>query len=457
VLEAVFSGHEGFITLAVIMVGMGGLIAFRLGRGKVNNPGLRAAWVSAALAIVVLTMWSNGGAADKPTECIINKDLWEPFRTVQGRLNAGMFVPFGLLGVMATRRPMHVLTMGVLLSAAIETVQSLAAVVSRTCDTSDFVANSSGVAAGVLLGMVITHLPPRDATPKPRASRQRTRFVVLAGVLLICLPWVGWITPRVVERTISDTAASSEQRNAIQQAVQQALGDSYSTGSVTFTAGDNGQGSVMASLNSLHGKGAGAAELSWPQKEQFTVDLVPTAVESGYAFTVSGAPRSADTKEHALDIAETYARRHASWALENAKVTVRALDDETNIGWLVNWRRWEGDVLLPMRLDVQIEPSGRITNLIQRNIEDPELPAVRYTEEEAWRNFERHFNQATEMKRSAATLLAVRRQNSWGVDWLLGAEDKKDLFSASVDAVTGEVRGASQHPRLSEGADGAQN
>ncbi|MCW5254107.1 VanZ family protein [Streptomyces sp. SHP 1-2] len=456
-LEAVFSGHEGFIVLALILVGVGGLTTYRLGRGRVENPGLYAAWVSAALTIVILTMWSNGGMAEKATECIINKDIWEPFRTVQGRLNAGMFVPFGLLGVMATRRTVFVLTAGVLLSAAIETVQSLAAVVSRICDTSDFVANSCGAAAGVLLGVLITRLPPVDATPKLQASSRRTRFAVLAGVLLICLPWVGWITPRVVERTVSDTVASSEQRDAIKELIQQALGKGYWIGSVTFTEGDGGQGSVMASINSSHGEGAGAAELNWPRKDQFTIDLVPTAVESGYALTVSGAAHEAATKEQAFNIAKTYASRHTPESLEGSEVMIKALDEDTNIGWIVSWRRWEGDVLLPMRLDIQIEPSGRMTNLIQRNIKDPELPAVRYTEEEAWRIFESNSNLATDMKRGTATLLAVRRKESWGVDWLLGAEDKMNLYSASVDAVTGEVRDASQHPRSSEGTVGTRN
>jgi hypothetical protein len=209
----------------------------------------------------------------------------------------------------------------------------------------------------------------------------------------------------------------------------------------------------MASLNSPQGKGAGAAELNWPDREQFTVNLVPSRIQRGFSLSVPGAPGQAKTEQQALAIATTYAERHAAWALSASQATATALDQDTNIGWLVSWRRWRGPVLMPMRLDIQIEPSGRITDLIQRDISDPELPTVHYTESQAWSAFYTKFNIApTSVRRADPTLLAVRRDNGWGVDWLLGAESDDDIYSVSVDAVTGNIHNASQQPRSSEDA-----
>lgn len=450
-LEAVFNGHSGFIAASLALVAAGWYATWRLGRGRVINRGLYAAWTSAAVAIVALTMWSTGGTLDKAIECVVNKDVLEPLRTTQGRLNAGMFVPFGVLGVLATRRYIPVLTLGLLLSAAIETVQSLAPFVSRICDTSDFVANSIGTACGVALGALITRWDSGEATLS-RTNTQRVQLSALAGILLIGVSWAGWITPRVVERTITDIAPSSAQRQAVAKAVQKSLGRDYSIGTISFITDDGENGSVLASLNSSHGEGAGAAELSWPNEEQFTVNLIPSQVESGHALTVPGATGQANTAQQALSIATAYAERHASWALIDSKATVTALDDEENIGWMISWRRWSGPVLMPMRLDIQVEPSGRITDLILREIADPKLPRVRYSEEKAWSTFSDHFElDEKAAKRSEPTLLAVRRGEEWGVDWLLGAELDDELFSASIDAMSGEVRNPSRHPRSSEG------
>lgn len=450
-LRAVFGGHEGFIVLALIVVGAGGLITWRSLRGRSANAGMHACWAAASLGIVALTMWTDGTTVDTVAECVINKDVLEPFRTVQGRLNAGMFVPFGVLGVLATRRPLLVLSLGVLLTASIETVQSVVPLVARICDSSDLVANVAGVVAGVALGMLVTRLDSGGAA-LPRKATRRFQISALTAVVLIGASWAVWITPRVVERTVNDIPATAAQTDAVTDAVREALGEDYSVESVQFTAGEGDKGSVTAALRSPHGSGAGAAELSWPGREQFTVNLVPTQLDAGHALTVTDAgSKEAATKEEAEDIATTYARRHAPWGVKDAKVSVTPLDKETNIGWMVSWRRRHNGVLLPMRLDIQIEPSGRITDLIMRDIADPELPAVRYSEEQVWATFNSHFGLSQDEGEREAGPMAVRRDDGeWGVDWMLSATTDTELFTTFVDAVTGKIRNPARVPVQSD-------
>src|SRR5690606_21032490 len=122
------------------------------------------------------TTWTTGSFGDSAV-CVVNKDILEPFRGIQGLLHAGMFVPSRLLGVMATRRPALVALLGVLLSAAIETLKGSASVVGRLCDTSDLVANSTGVLAGTAFGMILTRF---DADTEKRLAHRTVRIMMIA-------------------------------------------------------------------------------------------------------------------------------------------------------------------------------------------------------------------------------------------------------------------------------------
>ncbi|MFE1962970.1 VanZ family protein [Streptomyces sp. NPDC059479] len=445
-LTAVFRGHEGFIVVGLLLTILGGLIAYRVARPRSQRPVIYAFWISSAVSLVALTMWTTGGGTGF-SECVINKDVMEPFRTTQGRLNAGMFVPFGLLGVMATRRPAVTLGFGLLLSAGIETVQGTTSLVGRLCDTSDLVANSAGVVVGVLIGAVLNSL---DKDQQPLSSRSTRGAVVAVGLGAVLLggTWGLFVSPRVVERTVSDIGASDNQEEAIATAVRQAFGNVYAVSSVKFTPGeDNQAGTIMASLARTGSGGDGAAELKWPGKGEFNVNLIPSRVEEGHGYSVDGAPAGANTKEDAELIATKYAERHASWGLDNSEITVEPVDEDKNFGWMVSWRRWNGKVLLPMRLDILIEPSGKLTDLITRNIPDPELPPVKHSEKEAWDSLAAHFSlKGEEFEKIEPVLLAQQRGSSWRVNWILTLQTEKEYYSATIDATTGKIYTPEKRP-----------
>ncbi|WP_405987318.1 VanZ family protein [Streptomyces sp. NBC_00872] len=402
--------------------------------------------MSSVVSLVALTMWTTGGGTGI-SECVVNKDVMEPFRTIQGRLNAGMFVPFGLFGVMATRRPAVTLGLGLLLSAGIETMQGTVSLVGRLCDTSDLVANSAGVVVGVLIGAALNGLG-KDQQPLSGRSTRGAMVAVGLGAVVLGGAWGLFVSPRVVERTVSDIGASQAQEEAIASAVRHTFGNEYAVGSVQFTPGEDGQaGTIMASLARTGSGGDGVAELKWPGKEEFNVNLIPSRVEEGHGYSVDGIPARADKKEDAERMATKYAERHASWGLDNSEITVEPVDQDQDSGWMVSWRRWNGKVLLPMRLDVLIEPSGKLTDLMTRNIPDPELPPVKRSEKEAWNSLEEHFSlKGEKFERMEPALLAQQRDGSWRVNWLLALKTEKTYYSATVDATTGRMYTPEERP-----------
>ncbi|MGW9499014.1 VanZ family protein [Streptomyces prasinus] len=449
-LTAVFRGHEGFIVVGLIIVAIAATVTYRTARTRTSRPGIYALWISATTSLVVLTTWTTGTVSDSAV-CVINKDFLEPFHGTQGILNAGMFVPFGLLGVTATRRPALVALLGVLLSAAIETVQGSASVVGRLCDTSDLLANSTGVLAGTALGMILTLF---DADKGKQLASRTARIMMLVScitVAAITATWIFRISPQVVERTVNDVEASKAQKEAIASAVQSAFGDQYSIASVQFTHGEENNGTVMAALSSKEHTGAGSAELTWPDTDQLSINLVPATVEEGHSFRIPNAPNSAETKAKARKIAIAYAKQYAPWALEDSQLSIAPLDASENIGWLASWRKWQGEILLPMRLDVQLEKSGRLTDLIARNIPDPDLPPVRWKIDRAWTVLESHFADSLRGgERQEPVLLAEHREGRWRVDWLLTIQTEDDHYSAIVDASTGELHSPEHIPRTAQ-------
>ncbi|MFI0263955.1 VanZ family protein [Streptomyces sp. NPDC017056] len=427
-LTAVFRGHEGFIVAAIVISFLAAAVTYTVARRRARRPLIASLWAASIVAIGCLTLWTDGG--ESLATCTVNKDVLEPFTTEQGQLNVTMLFPFGLLGVLATRRLPLMAALSVLFPALIETVQAVAPLVGRLCDTSDLVANAAGAMAGTAVGYVANRL---TRTP-PTATAVKHYVACAAGALAVAGMAAGFITPVVATRTQSDVVAGNNQEKAIAGALHDAFGGRYTPESVTYTPGEDGRGTLMATFPE------GAAELAWPSREQLTVNLIPEKVEPGKSFPVPSAAGPVADNQSAERIAIAYARQFAPWGLKGSKVSVRRIDEKANLGWLVSWRQWRGKVLLPMRLDVVIQPSGRLSDLIARNIDAPGLPAVSVTEDQAWKAFEKHIgHQGGVSEHVEAVLLAERRDGAWRVHWRLSAKKGRETSAGIVDATTGTV------------------
>ncbi|MEU8292835.1 hypothetical protein [Streptomyces pseudogriseolus] len=96
-----------------------------------------------------------------------------------------------------------------------------------------------------------------------------------------------------------------------------------------------------------------------------------------------------------------------------------------------------------MRLDIGVEPSGRLTDLRVRRVDDPALPQAHVGEAQAWETFARHFRISVAVEeREQAVLQAERRGGHWRIHWRLSAREGGMRHSAVVDATDGSIHSA---------------
>lgn len=438
VLDAVFSGHLGFVVVACLIAAAAGYLTYKAARTRWHRPAIHALWASSGVSVVLLTMWSPGGGVSPASECVINKDVAESFTQTQGLMNMGMFIPFGLLGVLATRRPALVLPAGILLSATIEVAQATVPFLDRMCDTTDLLSNSAGTVIGVALGLLLTLSDRQPPTPENLSGRHLA-IGITAVTAALAGAWALYVTPIVIEWSDSATSATDDQRRAIEESVQEAFGGHYTVKSTQFVRGGSGTGTVTAILDSGAETASGSAELSWPDKENFNVHVLPSVFETGHSYPITETTGSVSTPEEAEVIVRTYAEQFMPWGVQGSELSVHPVENG-ELGWMASWRRWDGDILLPMRLDVTIEADGNLTDLLTRRVDDPELPEVTVTEEAAWQLLETHFSlEHAAPERHEPVHLAERHEGEWRVHWLMTLEAGTETYYGTVDATTGEV------------------
>ncbi|MFD7121847.1 VanZ family protein [Streptomyces sp. NPDC059922] len=448
-LYAVFQGHGTFVFLAIMLSVAVAVLRYKTARASVDHPVMHALLAGAVAAVISLTLWSTASPAQKPRICVINGDLLEPFSTDQGILNAGLFFPVGLLGVLATRQVLGTLIGGVLLTLTIETLQGALTFLGRGCDTSDLQMNSLGVLLGVLLGWIISYFEKRDVKMWRPAS-PRNSLVGICILSVISITWFAFITPQRVSRTVGIGQANSDQQNAAREAVENAFGDHYKIKAINFASGPDGSGTVVASFAD------GFAELSWPDRREFkaSLDISNTGKPSGYP--VGGSGKAPSDEQDSRKIARDYASAHAPWGLVGAEPLTVKVGSKAELGWMTSWRRRNADgVLMPMRLDVQVDRTGRVSQLITRNVEDPVLQAPEVTKDAAISVFLDKVNSSGEKDpdlKVDVELIAKEVDGRWRTEWLVFAQASGDAITANVDAVSGQVITFNRQPVTDDGA-----
>ncbi|MFE0728297.1 VanZ family protein [Streptomyces antibioticus] len=435
-IEAVFQHHPAFLASAVTITFVAGCVVFLLARRHASRgrAALYGLWAASATGPILLTSWSGSGVLTY--ECALNTDVASALTSTQGQLNLVLFAPYGLCAALASRRPLFAAVTGMVFTLTVETVQATIPFVSRLCDTDDLFTNTLGTCTGALLAALLLRWMP-TGVPISRATVRRTTTVLAPAVSVIAVVWLLAIDIVRVQPPVQQVPrATAVQSEALAKAVKNAFASTYQPDSPHYVDNGDGTAVVTAALPS-----GGFVELSWPDREKFTAHFTPSHYGEGvHAYKVPGISRSVTTADGAQEIATAYASDYAPWAASDSKVTVRRIDDKADVGWMVEWRRWKNDVLMPMRLNIAVEPSGRIIDLIARNVADPELPEQRITEAEAWEIFDR--SQKIESRaedRQQPTYLAQRRENRWRVHWLLSVRQGSTLRSAAIDATDGSV------------------
>jgi hypothetical protein len=432
VLSAVFRGHPYELVATIVLSLLAAAGAFAHSRSKGRRPWPYAAFSASITAALCLTLWRSGSTT--PSQCTVNRDLLEPFLTEQGLLNAALFVPIGVFGVLATRHPLAVALAAPLLSATIEVVQTTSSFVARGCDSSDLEMNTFGAVTGVLatcLALVLIEVPVHQVKYRARVIWRSAGSVAAINALVLV-----FFVHLVFTDSTSLEFATPDKSSAAKSAVRTAFGNHYRISAVQYRKGYGGTpGTLFITLDK------GSAELSWPDKQEFTASLAPDGTSGASYFPVTGITGRPRNAADAEAIATAYAAHRYPWGLTQSQPHSEPVGDNAELGWMISWRRTHGAILMPMRLDIQIDRSGRVSQLLTRHVDDP-----------------RHLSPATVTRQQAITaalasadtgrtrghatgtqLLAVKNHHTWHTYWLIGVHTSighdTQLY---IDASTGK-------------------
>lgn len=457
--SAIFNDQAGFIATALTAAFLVAALCFWFAHRSGKRPWSHAAFGASIAAEVALTLFLPSGAAVAEARhvCVINRNYAEPFATQQGLLNLLLFVPIGFFGLMALRSLLPVVAGTILLSLSTELLQTLVPGVNRGCDSSDLEMNALGGLVGIAIAWAALHLTKHPISPLRRHARPTAvgSAIVLVGAGIAAAVW---ITPVAVDAT-SLQFTGDEEKAAAQRAVRQAFGDHYKISNVQLQTGvDDNPDTLLIALDK------GSAELSWPDASQLNVSLENSSQTTSASFPVPGTGQQKITGEDALPIAGRYAQEHYPHELRGAEPHVYPVGDRAELGWIVSWRRRNSaGVLMPVRLDVQINTAGRVSQLLVRSIDDPaSLPKPTVDKKAAQSTALKALHQPTghEVRVAESELLAVQREGEWRSQWLTSFEtdDKSVVIDPIyVDANTGKVDArASRKQKIDnpEGADG---
>ncbi|MEU4260424.1 VanZ family protein [Streptomyces argenteolus] len=428
-LQALFHGRGDFVLIAMAAVTFAALLSYLAAKRFLHRP-----WAYAGLAAVLAAELSVTIFFPSPGHvsghCVLNRNYSEPFATEQGLLNVAMFLPIGFFGVLAARRILPVFLGGALLSVVTELGQALAPWVGRSCDSSDVLTNVLGAGAGTLVGWAAVRAA-RGELNSLRSGAKSTAVVFVAGLVVCAMVWRAWITPLALDST-SLQIVGRDAKTQAQQVLTAAFDNHLDVANVQLQSGQNGAPDLL--LITLE---TGFAELSWPDKELLTVSLEGSSEPGPGSFAVAGVGAAPRTPDDALRIATTYAKERFPWGLKDSHVKSFPVGDDAEFGWMVSWRSRIDGVLMPMRLDVQINRAGRVSALLSCHVEGPvSLPPRRVSEKQAATIASKFAGGA---KTDAGNLLAIRREGDWRAQWMIPVVAGGDTYPVYVDAGTGKV------------------
>lgn len=350
-------------------------------------------------------------------------------------MNVALYVPVALFASLLIRRPFSVAVCLVLLSAATETIQAVTPGIGRSCDSSDLLTNSLGAVAGCGAAYLWTRRKTANGGLPSRRELMLGGITLAAGLALVSAV-VASATTVVPADVAESTAAGPDQRAAANRAYGEFFGPSVRATSVQFLGGSHSRPGTVNVTG-----GAGSLTLSWPSGEASSGLVGPLPEQAPGDLSDSAA----------VAVAGEFAKSHFPWALVGSYTRV---DAQPNAGGakIVQWRSRVDGVLMPMRLDVFVTGSGRVSSFSARHVEPPALPRATVPEEAA-RAVARTSHPGFDV--TTAELLAQSdERGEWHVRWLVGmtrptpqptggpgaaGEQHGGLLAVTVDAMTGAL------------------
>lgn len=356
-------------------------------------------------AELTATLYPSYTGAGSSGICTFNRDLFSPLVTQQGIMNVAMFAPLILLAAFLFRSPASALASGIALSGATELAQGLIPGIGRSCATEDFMANSLGSAVGVAVALAARRIVLNRQREMDRLLPEgdMKRGVRIAGIGGIAILSIGLMSLTPVAAEVSElTHASSSQQQEAERIVRHVLGDAPHISSVQRMSNTGGRGEqVLVTLDN--------GFINFMNGDEFITG-------STNASSLPGIKnRKIKSDRDAIVQATVFVRTRFPWALKQSAVsvhpTVRGTGQRT-----VAWRQRVEGVLMPMRMDVVVEPNGRISAFTGRNEKAPSTPPPhKITAAQARSIGEENFGDG-EFK-SAELLVQRNNEGVWETRW----------------------------------------
>ncbi|MFH8347873.1 hypothetical protein [Streptomyces sp. NPDC018045] len=275
----------------------------------------------------------------------------------------------------------------------------------------------------------------------PGAYARHTATGEAVGLRCAAVVWSAWATPTAVDAT-SLQMTGSEEQSAATKVIRQVFGDRYAIANVQRQTGTQDvPDQLLISMD------RGSAQVSWPDTSQPDVTFESSAVTTENSFPAPGVTERPRNGRDAKTIADGYVQQHCPAQLRGADVRVTPTGEKTERGRVVGWhRRSPAGVLMPMRMDVQINVAGRVSRMLINTTPDPaSLPPSEIDKETAGRTALAHIERskgAAHVRPAETELPAARRDGHWRTQWVVGfvADDPRMRFEpVHVDAVSGDV------------------
>lgn len=152
--------NSALVPLAMLLVAVVCSAAgYLLPRSRLDRGASLVLVALSLIPVVALTLVPTA----RPREeilCVVQFAL-PTFGTVELLANVALLFPAAFFATIATRRATLVFAAGVVISSAIEAVQALVPGIGRACDTNDWLMNTIGTAAAVLLASATIALAGR--------------------------------------------------------------------------------------------------------------------------------------------------------------------------------------------------------------------------------------------------------------------------------------------------------
>ncbi|MDQ0986172.1 putative small secreted protein [Streptomyces sp. V2I9] len=277
-------------------------------------------------------------------------------------MNIAMYIPLAFFAVALFRRPALISASCIVLSAATELTQAVTPHIGRSCTSEDLVANSLGAVIGAAVAALVHKGRGSDDARFKIFNKQdfsRAAVTLLGGAVVALI--IGSIAVTTVLTEVSElTQASSTQQEKARKMVNEIYGERAKISSIQHMKGEGGQADqTLVTLED--------GFLNFTESGNFVTG-------STLAKSLPGVENQRlKSDDDAIQQAESFVRGRFPWALAGSQPMV----DPTAPGTgqkTVGWRKRVEGVLMPMRMDVVVEPDGRISAFTGRNEPGPATP-----------------------------------------------------------------------------------